>query len=304
VIRPDRTLADPDFINFAVSSPEFVDRVARHQRGTGYPAVSDRDVLAEVIRLPPLPEQRAIAHVLRTVQRAKEATEQVIAAARALKASLVSEYVTREEPPETWSTKAIGDVASRVEYGISKRGGRVGRYPILRMNNISDGRIVAEDLQWVDLTDEEFRRFKLGRGDVLFNRTNSIDKVGKSAYFDLDGDWVFASYLLRVSVDEAALDPRFLNDFLGAPSTQATLRGLATRAVSQANINATKLKDLAVSFPSLPEQREIADAIQAVDAKFDAEVARYEALAALFDSLLHDLMSASLRVADLTPEVD
>jgi type I restriction enzyme S subunit len=250
-----------------------------------------------------LEEQRAIAHVLRTVQQAKEATEQVIAAARELKASLVGVYVTPEETPRMWSTRAIEEVASRVEYGISKRGGPAGRYPILRMNSISNGRVITDDLQWVDLTDDEFRRFKLERGDVLFNRTNSIDKVGKAAYFDLDGDWVFASYLLRVAADNAVLDPRFLNYFLGAPSTQARLKGLATRAVSQANINATKLKDLTMPVPPLLEQRDIADAIQAVDAKVDAEEAGRDALATLYNSLLQDLMSARLRVADLNAEV-
>lgn len=251
------------------------------------------------VPVPPVPEQRAIAHALRGVERAKEATEQSIAAARELKLSLVSEHVTREELPATWSIKTIGDVTSRVEYGISKRGGQAGSYPILRMNSISDGRVVTNDLQWVELADNEFRRFKLERGDVLFNRTNSVDKVGKSAYFDLDGEWVFASYLLRVSVDEAVLDSRFLNYFLGAPSTQATLKGLATRAVSQANINATKLKNLAIPLPPLAEQHKIADALQAVDAKIAAEEVRKEALAVLFDAILHNLMTARLRVSDL-----
>ena len=157
-----------------------------------------------------------------------------------------------------WSLRPIGELASRVEYGISKRGGRTGAYPILRMNSISDGKVETDDLQWVDLTPVEFDRFRLVRGDVLFNRTNSIEKVGKSAYFDLDGDWVFASYLLRVVAKPDLLEPRFLNYFLGAPSTKATLKGLAVRAVSQANINATKLKGLAMPVPPMSEQRQIA----------------------------------------------
>jgi type I restriction enzyme S subunit len=253
------------------------------------------------VPVPPLPEQRAIAYVLSRVQRAKEATEQVIDAAQDLKLSFVSTYVARGEPLETWLVQPIGELASRVEYGISKRGGKTGAYPILRMNSISDGQVESDDLQWVDLAPEEFHRFRLARGDVLFNRTNSIEKVGKAAYFDLDGDWVFASYLLRIVAKPDVLEPRFLNYFLGAPATRARLKQLATRAVSQANINATKLRGLTMPVPPILEQSHIADTVQAVDRKIAAEVARRDALATLLDSLLHDLMTARLRVTD--PEI-
>ncbi len=299
-LRADERL-DPQYLYFLAWSDHLL--VPSRELVSGSTPSRQRVDASAFLRLqvpiPPLPEQRAIAHVLRTVQRAKEATEQVITAARDLRISFVNAYVARKDVPETWSLHPIGEVAARVEYGISRRGSQTGAYPILRMNSISDGQVEIDDLQWVDLTNEEFDRFRLTRGDVLFNRTNSIEKVGKSAYFDLDGDWVFASYLLRVATKPDVLEPRFLNYFLGAPSTQARLRGLATRAVSQANINATKLKGVTMPVPPLSQQREIADAVQVVDRKIAAEEARRDALSTLFDSLLHDLMTARLRVADL-----
>lgn len=291
---------DPEFfmfwMRFAVKSQNMY---AGHGNVTTIANLSKSRLAAFTVPHPPLSEQRAIAHVLRTVQQAKEATEQVNTAAQELKLGFICKYVAREDLPETWTRRPIGELASRVEYGISKRGGRSGAYPILRMNSIADGQVETDDLQWVDLTPEEFERFRLERGDVLFNRTNSIDKVGKSALFDLDGDWVFASYLLRVVVEPDLLDPRFLNYVLGAPATKATLRGLAVRAVSQANINATKLKDLLVPVPPISDQRRIAEIVQTVDQKIAAEEARRDALAILFDSLLHDLMTARLQVTDL-----
>lgn len=302
VLRPKHRI-DPYFVGALLHLKPFVAHAVATTTGVNHPRTSWNAIRKYEIAVPLLSEQRAIAHVLRTVQQTKEATEQVIAAAKELKKSMVSEYVARDELPEAWSREPVANVASRVEYGISKRGTQTGAYPILRMNSISEGQVETDDLQWVDLTSEEFDRFRLTRGDVLFNRTNSIEKVGKSAYFDLDGDWVFASYLLRVAAKPDVLEPRFLNYFLGAPSTRTRLRELATRAVSQANINATKLRGLTMPVPPLSEQREIANAVGVVDRKIAAEEARRDAFATLFDSLLHDLMTAKLRVNDLFPEV-
>ena len=94
VLRAKPALLDPDFLFFATVSEPFVSPVSEHQRGSSYPAVTDKNVREEKILLPPLPEQRAIAHVLRTVQRAKEATENVIAAIRQLTQRLMRHLFT------------------------------------------------------------------------------------------------------------------------------------------------------------------------------------------------------------------
>jgi len=170
------------------------------------------------------------------------------------------------------------------------------------MNNLQDGKVVIANiqggLQYVELDDKTVTKFRLAAGDLLFNRTNSFELVGKTSLFELRGDFVFASYIVRLQLDSKRLDPRFANYCLNMPATQARLKFLASRGVSQSNINATKLKGFEIPLPPLPEQREIVAQLSAVDAKLAAEESRRSALVALFQSLLHYQMTGQVRLPE------
>jgi type I restriction enzyme S subunit len=139
----------------------------------------------------------------------------------------------------------------------------------------------------------------LNKGDVLFNRTNSHDLVGKTSLFTLEGDFIFASYLIRVVPETGRLMPEYQNYYLNWDATQRRLRMLASRGVSQSNINATKLRGFLIPYPSIPQQQQIASVLSAVDEKLEKEENKKKALDALFKTLLHDLMTAKLRVNHL-----
>jgi type I restriction enzyme, S subunit len=193
--------------------------------------------------------------------------------------------------PSEWAVVPIDAIAKQTQYGLSKRGEPKGAFPILRMNNLQAGKIVVNDLQFVDLEPKEFGQFRLNPGDILFNRTNSFELVGKTSLFDLHGDFVFASYLVRLAVDNAKMLPDFLNFFLNDSTTQQRLKQFATRGVSQSNINASKLRTLVVLQPPLPEQRAIAHVLRTVQRAKEATEQVIAAARHLKRSLLRHLFT-------------
>jgi len=313
-IKASATLVT-EFLAFYLKMPAVRQALASKMEGTtGRQRLPKSVVMCLNIPLPPLPEQRAIAYVLRAVQQAKEATEGVIAALRALKKSLMrhlftygpvpvddTDGVELQETevgllPKHWRVERLGEVVKQTQYGISRRGERKGKVPILRMNNLVDGKIDTSDLQYLDLDERESEKFCLEKGDILFNRTNSHELVGKTALFDVHGTFVFASYLIRLKPDTRLATPEFLNFYMNGEGTQQRLKYLASRGVSQSNINATKLKGFSIPLPPLSEQHEIAHILQTVDRKIVVEEHRKAALEALLKALLHDLMSAKRRL--------
>lgn len=279
--------------------------------GSTIPHVN-RTVLGNLlVALPPLPEQQTIAFVLSKIQQAMEQQDKIIEAIRNLKKSLMQKLFTEGightefkdtelgQIPASWELTNLGAVLSLAQYGLSIRGQKQGRYPILRMNNLEDGRIIIDDLQFVDLDDKTLGRFRLAKGDVLFNRTNSIDLVGKTSVFDLDRDMVFASYLIRLKVKNEKALSHFLGQYLSWDQSQVRLKGLATRAVGQSNISATRLSTFAIPLPPLEEQRQITLTLSNLDKKVEVEEKRKAVLQRLFKTMLHKLMTGEIRVKDL-----
>ncbi len=181
-------------------------------------------------------------------------------------------------------TKTISTALTEVQYGLSLAASAKGNYPIVGMKDIRDGRIHVDESIRVELDDETAERFLLRTGDVLLNRTNSNELVGKCAIFDGGTPAVFASYLVRLKFDEKSLLPAFANYFLNSEYGQAQLKVLSTRAVSQANINPTTFrKHFAIPFPKLDEQRRIVcvlDAAKQLENLSDEVYRKRRALAA------------------------
>lgn len=275
--------------------------------------ITQRELFNLLIPLPPLPEQRKIVSVLDKIQQAIELQDRIIEQAKRLKKSLMQKLFTEglygEEQKETeiglipksWEVMRLGDdeILKETQYGLSVRGKKEGKYPILRMNNLVEGLISIDDLQFVDLDEKTFRKFKLEKGDILFNRTNSFELVGKTSIFCLNGDFVFASYLIRLKLDSEVINPFFLNFYFNWDITQVRLRGLASRGVSQANISATKLKSFLIPLPPLEEQKQIAHILSTVNKKIEVEQKRKQVLKELFKTMLHKLMSGEIRLKEV-----
>lgn len=265
------------------------------------------------ILLPPVKEQQKITNVLSTIQRAIEQQNKIIETTRKLKKSLLhtlfTEGLNGEEQkkteigrvPKSWDVVRLGDddILTLTQYGLSIRGSKEEKYPILRMSNLTNGYVNPTDLQFVNVDKTTFRKFRLKSGDILFNRTNSIELVGKTSIFNLDGEFVFASYLIRLKTNPDSLNPYFLNFYFNWDITQSRLKGLASRGVSQANISATRLKTLESPLPPLSEQQQIAHILSTVDKKIEIEKRRKTTFKELFKTMLHKLMSGEMRLKEV-----
>jgi type I restriction enzyme S subunit len=160
--------------------------------------------------------------------------------------------------PDNYVVTTIRHASTKLEYGTSKRADALGNtgIPILRMGNIQDGQLKLDDLKYVKST-RETQRLILENGDLLFNRTNSPELVGKSAVFHERTDVTFASYLIRVRFAGDIAEPDFVNFWINSAWGKAWARHVKTDGVSQSNINGTKLGAMPLPLPPIEEQREI-----------------------------------------------
>jgi type I restriction enzyme S subunit len=275
-------------------------------------SLNNDDIVNFGIPLPPLPIQQKIVKILNTIQSAVEIQEKIIEKTKELKKSLLNEIfnskITEGKHAASYAAgknqksklrfkiqrrEKLGNLIECSQYGISKKGYDEGQYPILRMNNLDDGKLNLTSLQWVNLENKEFEKYKLKKGDILFNRTNSIDLVGKTALFDIDdSNFVFASYLLRIQTNRKELLPEFLNYYLNWDVAQKDLKKLASRGASQVNISATRLATFLVPIFSLPEQQEVVEILQTVDQKIEIEKRKKELYEELFRTMLNKIMTA------------
>lgn len=164
-------------------------------------------------------------------------------------------YVTKAIARHDYAVVTIGDLCERVQYGLSDKMNTHGKgYKTFRMSEIQKGRAIdTGEMKFADLSAEEFEKYRLNRGDILFNRTNSYEHVGKTGLFDLEGDYVFASYLIRLVMKEG-VDPKYVNLVINSAEFQTTLKRFVSRAIGQANINVKSLQSCTIPLPPLSEQ--------------------------------------------------
>ncbi len=164
-----------------------------------------------------------------------------------------------------WDVVTIGDIVTDVRYGTSRPAIEGGKYPYLRMNNLTfDGHLDLCHLKYIDIPENEIEKCIVRKGDVLFNRTNSIELVGKTCVFDVEEDMVIAGYIIRIRLNEKVL-PIVLSSYLNSTVLKDKLRSMAKGAVNQANINAQELQSIKVYLPPLDLQNEFATFVEQTD---------------------------------------
>lgn len=312
-IRVDENKVIPDWVHiYFIKLQQFGYFSQICSRHVGQAGIRNDQILKIQIPLPPLPEQRRIATILTTVDDAIQKSQQAIAETERFKAAVMQELMTKgighsefkDDPyigrvPKEWDCKEIGNLLQTCQYGLSITGQESGLYPIIRMANLTNGSIDINNLQYVDLDDVTLEKYRLNKGDILFNRTNSTDLVGKTSIFALSGHYVFASYIIRLIIDKEKIHPEYLNYLMNSRNMQKRWRMLATPAASQSNINASAMKKIKIPLPRYTEQQKIAAILSTIDRKLDIQRKRKSLLGRLKRGLMNDLLTGRRRVKDV-----
>jgi len=321
--KPERI--ESRFLFYCLASSWFIERCNMLAYGAKMPRVNWPTQLAQFnLPLPPLSEQQRIAAYLdascAAIDAAVAAKRRQLETLDAVRNSLIESAVTKGiqpgvrcrrinedwivEIPEHWVACRIKRVVSQVDYGISESSKPEGKFPVLKMGNIQSGEIVFSKIEFVE---EVFDNLLLEEGDLLYNRTNSPDQVGKAAVFrgsKKDGI-TFASYLVRLRTNHRA-DPYFLNYLLNSSGFLAFARKLAIPSVQQSNLNSTRYCRMLIPLPPRKEQEAICVYLDTKLGEMKRIVDDIETqiatLTAYRKSLIHECVTGQRRImeADVT----
>ena len=309
------------FLFYCLASRTFIERCNALAYGAKMPRVSWPTQLAQFdIPLPPYSEQESISDYLdascAAIDSAVATKQRQIDALDLLRASIIETAVTVGASPGTkrklidqewigslprhWAVTRIKRIVSQVDYGISVSTESEGRYPVLKMGNIQSGEIVLSKMGFVSDVEPSLL---LAKNDLLYNRTNSPDQVGKAALFrgsEEDGV-TFASYLVRLRVNHR-ITAEFLNYAVNCAGFLAFARKLAIPSVQQSNLNSTRYCQLLVPLPPLREQHAICELLEEklgnlrqVVSTIDSQIAT---LIAYRKSLINECVTGQRRIVE------
>lgn len=263
-----------------------------------------------------LDEQKRIAYVLSTVQRAIAQQEQIIQTTTELKKALMHKLFTeglhgekQKETeigsiPKSWDVARLDSITEDFQYGTSvKCDYNIDGVPVLRIPNVVGGHVDTSDLKFGNPKPSEIENLPLQHGDLLFVRTNGVkENAGRCSMYreELGDSCYYASYLIRVRLPQEVLNPEFLEEYSRTEVGALFLSGQAIRtADGKFNINSGTLKRMLIPKPDIKEQREIANVARLLDSKIRLHRDKRNSLNDLFQTLLHQLMTADIRVHDI-----
>ena len=275
---------DIKYLFHLLNSDYFENACIESSNGAAQKNLSTNWLKEFLIPIPSLVEQKAIARVFEYIVLLLELEKRRVDYFDDLVKSRFVEMFGNSE----WPRETIGDIATDIRYGTSRKASESGKYVYLRMNNLTDdGHLDFSDVKAIDLDDDELEKCMVMKGDLLFNRTNSREKVGKTAVFLEDVPMVIAGYIIRVRLS-SKMDSEFLVQFMNLPTTKAMLRSMAKGAVHQANINSKELAGIKVPVPPISLQQEFITFVHQVDKlKFETRQS-IEKLQMLYDSLAQE----------------
>lgn len=249
-----------------------------------------------VVPVPSIKMQRKIINILKINEDIILKRQQQIEALTELKKSVFLEmFGDPQLNTKKWTVGKIGDLTRKTQYGTSKKASETdGAYPVLRMNNITyDGDMDLSDLKYVDLTVAEKEKYLVYPGELLFNRTNSRELVGKTAVYNEKTPVAFAGYLVKLIPNDKA-NSFFISGYLNSRYGKRYLYNLAKNSIGMSNINATELKNIPIYIPPIDIQNKYKSKIILINEKLELLKKGLKYFELLYQSLLHKSFNGEL----------
>lgn len=258
--------------------------------------------------LPPLSEQQRIVErieeLFAKLDEAKERLQEVADSFAVRKAAILHKAFTGEltkqwrcengVSDESWEEKTIGEICSSLKYGTSKKSSDDGEVVVLRMGNLQNGEIDWSNLAYTS-DEEDIKKYLLKSGDVLFNRTNSPELVGKTSIYRGEMPAIYAGYLIKLDYEKNIVVGDYLNYYLNSSKAKEYYMQVKTDGVSQSNINAKKIGEFEISLPTITEQHEIVRLIDDLLARERAAQQATEQALASIDLMKKSILARAFR---------
>ncbi|MNL94765.1 Type-1 restriction enzyme EcoKI specificity protein [compost metagenome] len=269
VLRPVPGKLDARFLFHWISSEATISQLVALATGATYPAVSDKIIKSLPFVPPSFFEQQRIASILDKADSLRRKRREAIRLVEEfLRAVFIDMFGDPETNPKSFAKGTIRNLVSSANYGTSEKASeQMGQYPILRMNNITyGGGWNFSSMKYVDLDEVSAHKYLTQKGDLLFNRTNSKELVGKTAVYMRDEPMAIAGYLVRVRMNERG-NAHYVSGYLNSAHGKHTLEARAKSIVGMANINAQEMQDIPLLLPPIELQNKFASIVGAMQAR-------------------------------------
>lgn len=299
------------YVYYALESRPIRKSIISRSTTTALTGITTNEFFNTKIPIPPLQEQHKISSILSKLDELIQKTALIIKLTQILKKGLMQRLLTKGightkfkntalgEIPEEWNLVRMKEIVESYKNGIYKKSSFYGRgIPNVRMFNIQDGKVNIHDSPLIEVSDNELLDYGLRPGDILLNRVNSADLVGKAGIIKDDiGAAVFDSMIIRIRINNLSL-PLFLNYFLNSRIYFRQIEGKIKHAVGQSSLNQDDLNNLLIGLPTVSEQKEIVSSLSRLDEKSRLIVAVRENVKNLKNGLMQQLLSGKIRVTE------
>lgn len=297
-LRVNTNIAVPKYIFYYLKYLYKRGNVLKYQnQTTGLFNLKLEKYLQEEILLPEHSKQHAIVTRLDEIRNLISKKEISISKYEVLKKALFIKKFVHNPLKKKQKYEQISKYIKNTKYGIAESLDSEKGYPVVRMNNVTyQGLLDLSSLKYINIQEDEFEKYKLESRDILFNRTNSVELVGKCAVWEDLKNYLYAGYLFTIKLDEINLNPYYLVAYLNSDLGKKLLKSKAKQSGNMANFSATLLSKQKILIPSIKLQKEFEFEVKILNKQISLLTKSIAILETLFQAVLQNAFNPNTEI--------